>query len=187
MKYLALITLLFVTGCASSVPTLKQYLLRTDTPSQFTVEQPNTGVGLGAVTVAPYIDGLGIVLETSDGKVRAARDHQWAEPLRESLRMFLAREISDNTGQIIHSQRSGESNWQRRIDIRIDELHGTASGEARLVAYWTIVDAERTIVSENGFTDTEALSINGYEALVQAEKNLLRRLSAAIAATLQTE
>lgn len=185
MKFLALIAILLVTSCTSPVPPLKQYLLRADVPIPFTVEASGAVVGLGIVTVAPYIDGLGIVLETSDGEVRAARHHQWAEPLRESLRTFLALEISGQAGQIIRAHNSGEIDWQRRIDIRIDELHGTANGEARLVAYWTVFDTvERSVASESSFIETEALSADGYEALIAAEKKLLRKLSSAIAATL---
>ena len=185
MKSLVLIALLIVAGCASSVPALKQYLLRTDVPAQFTVEPSTRVVGLGGLVVAPYIDGPGIVLETSDGEIRAARDHQWAEPLRESIRRFLAREISHQAGQFIRAQSSGENDWQRRIDIRIDELHGTASGDAHLVAYWTIFDiAERKVISEHGFEATQALSVDGYKALVRAEKVLLDKLASAIAASL---
>ncbi len=185
MKYLAFTAMLLATACTGPAPTLQQYLLRTDTANQYAVKDARAVVGIGVVTVASYIDGLGLVLETSRGEVRAARDHQWAEPLRESLRTFLAREISSAAGQIVRAQRRGETDWQRRIDIRIDELHGAANGDARLVAYWTVFDSEkRTVIAENGFADVEALTGDGYDALVQAEKKLLGRLADAIAATL---
>lgn len=186
MKYLAFTAILLATACTSTIPVRQQYLLRSNTSSQYAVvERAGAVVGIGGVTVAPYIDGLGLVLETSSGEVRAARDHQWAEPLRESLRTFLAREISVEAGQIIRAQRGGETDWKRRIDIRIDELHGTVNGDARLVAYWTVFDMEkRTVISENGFVDTEALADNGYRALVQSHKILLGRLAAAIFASL---
>lgn len=185
MKYLVLIATLLVTGCSSSGPTLKQYLLRTDTPSQFTLQDSTGVVGLGGIAVAPYIDGLGLVLETSNGEVRVARDHQWAEPLRESLRSFLSSKISEESGQVIRAYNYGKVNWSKRIDIRIDELHGTANGDAKLVAYWMIIDtAEHTVLSESGFYDTEALGHDGYDALVEAQKKLLRRLASAISATL---
>jgi len=184
MKRSALIALLLVAGCSSSVPTLQQYLLRADAPSQYSVAEQSDVVGIGAVNVATYIDSLGLVLETREGEVRAARDHQWAEPLRESLRVFFAREISADTGRVIRARRSGESDWQRRIDIRIDELHGTADGNARLVAYWVVVNDKRAVVSENGFVDKEPLSQDGYDALVQAQKKLLLRLATAISASL---
>lgn len=193
MKYTAILVILLVAGCAGTStstrenPALKQYLLRSAEPAQFSVMNPVAVTGIGAVTVASYIDGLGLVLETAEGEVREARDNQWAEPLRESLRTFLALEISTQAEQIIFSQRYGEVNWQRRIDVRVDELHGTAEGEARLVAYWRILDVERrTVVSHNGFEETMALGRDGYGALVKAETVLLKRLGVAIAASLNT-
>ena len=185
MKTLALSALLLITACASPVPTVQQYLLRADHPSQYAIQSADSVVGLSRVTVASYIDGLGLVLETAGGEVHTARSHQWAEPLRESLRSFLASEISTQAGRVIRTQRSGENHWKQRIDIRIDELHGTTDGQARLVAYWSVTDSkQRTIISENGFVDTESLSGDGYESLVLAHKKLLRKLAAAIAKTL---
>lgn len=185
MKFLVLLAIVLVAGCSSSVPSLNQYLLRSDAPSQFTVEEQTAVVGLGAVVVAPYIDGLGLVLKTKGGEVHAARDNQWAEPLRDSLRTFMAREISAQAGQVIRANNSGENDWQRRIDLHIDQLHGTTSGEATLVAYWQVFDTDaRTVISESGFSETQALTSDGYEALVVAEKTLLRKLAVAMAASL---
>jgi uncharacterized lipoprotein YmbA len=185
MKRLVIVAILFTVGCASQTPELKQYLLRTDTANRFAEQDPTAVVGIGALTVASYIDGRGLVLESSNGAVRTARYHQWAEPLRESLRTFLANEIAMETGHAIRARRHGESNWKRRIDVHIDQLHGTAGGDARLVAYWAVLDsANQAVLAESGFSDSEALSGDGYDALVQAEKTLLRRLAAAIAATL---
>ncbi len=185
MKRLVIIALLFIAGCASQAPELKQYLLRTDTPNRFAEQDPTIVFGIGALTVASYINGLGLVLESGSGKVRTARYHQWAEPLQESLRNFLASEISAETGHAIRARHYGESNWKRRIDIHIDQLHGSTGGKAKLVAYWAVLDpANQAVLVERGFSDSEALGDTGYDALVRAEKTLLRSLAAAIAATL---
>ena len=191
MKYMMVLTIIFVSGCASTANlsrenhTLKKYLLRSAEKAQLAKMNPVAVTGIGAVTVASYIDGLGLVLETAEGEVQEARDHQWAEPLRESLRAFLALEISENTQQVIRSKYYGETNWQKRIDVRIDELHGTSEGEARLVAYWQIFDTEqRLVLSHNGFEELVALNHNGYGALVEAETTLLKSLAAAIAVSL---
>lgn len=184
MKLIIPILALFAVGCAGKTPELKQYLLRTETPGQIGQRAPAT-TGIGNLTVASYIDALGLVLEASDGEVRAARHNQWAEPLRESLRSFLASEVSAATGRAIGSYEYRESNWKRRIDIHIDQLHGGADGSARLVAYWAVIEAGNLIILyESGFSDSEPLSGGGYDALVRAEKKLLSRLAAAIGETL---
>jgi uncharacterized lipoprotein YmbA len=189
MKYLALIAILLAVGCSSTpAPSLKQYLLRADSPVKHTSEgsqQVVTTISLGKVAVASYIDGLGLVLEKGDGQVHIARDHQWAEPLRLSLRSFLSNRISAELGQPVRAYGYGNKSLSKRIDIRIDELHGTKNGEAKLVAFWAVIDPDKqTVLSENSFYDTEALSHDGYRALVAAEKALLARLASSISATL---
>jgi uncharacterized lipoprotein YmbA len=184
MKRYALVAVLMVVGCAGQPPQHTQYLLRAETP-RGVADQPQATIGLGSVSVATYIDGLGLVLETASGEVRAARYHQWAEPLRESLRDFLASEISARSGLAIRARGRGEADPQRRIDVRLDQLHGTAEGDAKLVAYWSIVDTgNRSVLSEHQFSDRKALGGDGYSELVRAEEALLRDLSAAIAASL---
>jgi len=184
MKALILVFALFAVGCAGRAPELTQYLLRTDTASPVAEQAPAT-IGIGKLTVASYIDVPGLVLESSNGQVRAARHHQWAEPLRESLRSFLASEVSAASKRAIGTHRYRESDWKLRIDIHIDQLHGNADGNARLVAYWAVLDAGNlAVLSENGFSETEPLSGDGYDPLVRAEKELLRRLAVAVAGTL---
>ena len=184
MKPILLILIVFAVGCSVKAPQLKQYLLRTDAPGQI-AGQGSASIGIGDLTVATYIDEPGLVLASSNGEVRAARHHQWAEPLRESLRSFLANEIAAASGHAIGSLEHRASSWKRRIDIHIDQLHGNADGDAILVAYWSVIDASnRSLMSDRGFSDTEPLSGDGYDALVRAEKTLLSRLAVAIAATL---
>ena len=193
MKYLTLIAILLVAGCSSNpAPSLKQYLLRAESPAQFTSQGTRqnlvTTISLGKVAVAPYIDGLGLVLEKRNGQVHIARDHQWAEPLRLSLRSFLSNKISEELGQPIRAYSYGKKDLSQRIDIRIDELHGTNNGEAKLVAFWAVIDpGKQAVLSENSFYDTEALARDGYGALVLAEKALLSRLASSIAKTLKSE
>ena len=184
MKALLAILVVLTAGCGGKAPELTQYLLRTDTPGQIAGKAP-ASTGIGDLTVASYIDSPGLVLESSNGEVRMARHHQWAEPLRESLRSFLAAEIATASGQAIGSHKHRASTWKRRIDIHIDQLHGNTDGDATLVAYWAVVDPTNlTLLSEKAFSDTEPLSGDGYDALVRAEKTLLSRLAVAIAGTL---
>jgi len=184
MKALTLPLLLLLTGCSGPVPELQKYLLRADSNTAFTTQQPDEIITLGNLTLASYINGPGLVLETRPGEVHSARDHQWAEPLRESLRRFLARQIAINAERTVLAHHRDDANWQQRIDIRIDELHGTADGSARLVAYWLAMNQHKEVIAEHQFVDSQPLTDDGYAALVRAEKKLLERFAAAIAANL---
>jgi hypothetical protein len=184
-RLLIIIFVVFSVGCGGQTPELKQYLLRADPPEQ-TGELAPASTGIGDLTVASYIDDPGLVLESSNGEVRVARHHQWAEPLRESLRAYLANEIATASGRVISGHKHKASSWKRSIDIHIDQLHGKKDGNATLVAHWAVVDTTKLrLLAEKHFSDTEPLSGDGYEALVRAEKALLSRLAIAIAATLK--
>lgn len=186
---LALAMALFLAGCAGTpAPEPEYYLLR----SRAVLEAPDGAVariGLGSVQVASYIDQAGIVVETDTGSLRPARYHQWAEPLRESLRDFLAREVAAKLGQPVRATPYRDTDWRQQtdtvIDLRIELLHGTVDGAAELAARWALVDPEaRELRSEYEFSRRRALATSGYPALVDAERALLRELAGAIAASL---
>ena len=165
MKSLLLIVILLAAGCSSTMPEVTQYLLRTDSPNKLDTNGEPT-VGLGQLSVASYIDRLGLITETAEGGVHAARYHRWAEPLRESLRTFLANEIAASANIPVRARTSGDTDRKRGltqlIDIRIDQLHGASNGNATLVAYWAIVDpGNRKVLSEHEFRDTESLNVDG--------------------------
>jgi uncharacterized lipoprotein YmbA len=185
-----ILILVLLTGCAGGrdVPELNQYLLRTDAePVQ--ADSGTADVGLGTVSVAPYLDQPGLVVETSTGGVREARYHQWAEPLRSSLRSFLADEIGTRNGTPVRYQGYRGNAWKNDVEflvsVHVDQLHGTADGDAVLVANWAITArASDGASAEHSFRGTEALERDGYSALIAAEKRLLERLASEIAESL---
>lgn len=173
------------TSCAGQSPEIREFLLRTDASRVQPEPEAATNVGIGIVTVASYIDDLGLVQESHQGTMQTARYNRWAEPLRESLRDFFAREISTAARQAVGTRRLAGDNWKTRIDIYIDQLHGTSDGRAKLVASWSVIDTEsRTVLATGELADAEPLDGEGYAALVASQKTLLRQLAAEIAATL---
>lgn len=189
MKKPLILSVLLISGCASQPPQeLTKYLLRTDGPAHSRQLTQQARIGLAGVNVATYIDQPGLVLETESGQIRAARYHQWAEPLRVSLRRFLGAEISSAIGQDIQADLLNVDDWTYRLDVNIDQLHGTADGGAVLVAYWVVTNlVESGTRSRYQFADSQALNNDGYDALASAEKTLLRRLARAIADSLNAE
>ncbi len=169
---------ILITACSTQPINRSTYLLRSDHALQTRALQSATDIYLGEVMIASYLDQPGLVLEGESDTVHTAKYHQWAEPLRTSLRQFLNTEISVSLGSDIAMSRIGE---QRacRIDVKIDQLHGDTEGNAVLVAYWSITEAGKT--AEHQFAESAALEGAGYEALVAAEKQLLGHLAQAIA------
>ena len=154
------------------------YLLRSDTEQSSRQLDFKGNSYIGGLTIASYIDQPGLVLEKGDGKIHEAKYHKWAEPLRVSLREYLSTELSAQLGYDVPPYKPSDETSQR-IDISINKLHGDDSGNAVLLAYWSITGPEGTNTYQ--YSNTLALQADGYDALVAAEKNLLQQLAIAMA------
>lgn len=182
----ALLATLLLSGClgGTQAPETQYYLLRADyTPDS---ALPLSSVQLGKVTIAPYLDQAGLVLEQYPNTIAIARYHQWSEPLSFSLHSFLSQTISSHYGKEVLPASRNVKPAAQQLEITIDQLHGTAQGDVKLVANWTLrnSDVRPTAISHHKFSRTMPLTADGYPALVQAEKALLIELAQAVAATL---
>ena len=184
MRILIVLAISLLAACASAPPDHSTYLLRSDKGIESKQLTFDSGAYLGGLTLADYIDQPGLVLDQGEGKIHAARHHEWAEPLRISLRQFLSAEISAQLGRDVPPYKPAGIADQR-LDVSIDQLHGDANGEALMLAYWSVTTTEGTQTHQ--FTGRVALGSDGYDALVVAEKNLLQQLATAIAGTLKVK
>lgn len=176
--------LVLALGCAGSVPATTRYLLPAEVPEGTARLSPPREVGLGRVVVAPYLQEEGLVVETEAHQVRHARFHVWAEPLEDGLRRFLRIEISRALGVDLAVDPAGQASWQRVVDVSVDRLHGTLTGQAVLTARWRITSAGEE-PRDFRFSATLPLEREGYAGLVDAEIALARRLAGEIADSLR--
>lgn len=178
---LPLLAACLLAACAGAPVEPSYYLLRTDGAAASRALEP-APYRLGPVSVAPYIDRAGLLLETAPGQVRPARNHLWAEPVQEGVRALLTAEISRALGKDILPL--DPTAHGPVISVSIDQLHGTLAGAAKLVAYWSVVEGGETLRAER-FAATLPLDRDGYGALAQAQKNLLIDLARSIAMQLK--
>ena len=183
MKLTAVLAVVVLVAACSGTPVQTQYyLLRTDEPGTTRDLKPSTEFAMGRVMVAPYIDQSGLVLETGVGEIRPARYHQWAEPMPEAVRHLLRVEVGRALEtDLFPAELSDASTF---FDVRIDQLHGTADGDAVLVAYWG-VRRDGRLIETFQFSETRALRADGYAELARAFEALLVDLSGEIAASLR--
>ena len=182
---LLLTGLMLACSGGSKVPEPTYYLLRADSGLQSGAQIAPVSIGLGRVSIADYLAQDGVVVATGDGQVRAAQQHLWAEPLDNSVRLYLRDAVATQLGQWVSADLAGRQSWQYRIDVRIDEWHGALSGEVRLVAEWTLLDVTSgKTLSKRRFERTGGLTADGYDALVAEQTRLLDQLAADIAANL---
>jgi uncharacterized lipoprotein YmbA len=181
MRVLIFVLAVLLSACSTTAPERATYLLRSDKSPVSGEVLSESNVYLGGLTLANYISQQGIVLETAPGQIHEARFHQWAEPLSVSLRGFLGAEISAGLGQdIVLKESPGHT---VRLDVNIDQMHGTMDGAALLAAHWSIDDLNGS--RRFRYVNTSVLKSDGYDALVSAQRQLLEQFALAIIESLQ--
>ena len=186
MRNAAFLSVVLAVACAGSSAPPTQYLLRAEPAEQSGRVEAPVRVGLGRVTVAPYLDQSGIVVETEAGQVQAAREHQWAEPLDAGLRSYLRAEMSTALGYDVSAGSTDLAHWDYTVDVYVDRLHGTMTGKAVLDSSYRITPRPGAGgVAAYRFSRSVPLPREGYPGLVDAEADLVRQLAQAIAASLR--
>jgi uncharacterized lipoprotein YmbA len=158
------------------------YLLRPAVKPESRQLTPSADFALGKISIASYLDQPGLLLETSDGEIRPARHHLWAEPVYEGVHSFLVKEISRARGEDILPARL-KRDALVVVEVRVEELHGTADGQAVLVGYWWL-RRDGEVLAAYQFSESKTLNDDGYQALVHAERALLVQLAEKIAASM---
>ncbi len=186
MRTVTSLWLFLLIGCTTATPAPHiHYLMRSDAPDRSERVSSPARVGIRKVTVAPYLDRPGLVLESAPSQVRSARYHEWAEPLAKGLRSLLRAELSSTLGADVDDNEAQASHWTYAIDVTIDQFHGTSAGDALLVASWRI---DRIAKDDGGahyrFARRVPLARPGYAALAEAQVELARQLASTIAASL---
>jgi hypothetical protein len=184
MKHIAIAFTVLLLGCGAPAKRA-QYLLRADMPRDATAADAPARIGLGRVTVAPYLDQPALLIETEGREIREARNHQWAEPLADGLRFYLRSEVSSTLGENVGLNPADRATWEDVVEVSVEQLHGTMAGQAVLVATFRVEQlASAAAIAEYRFARSQPLARTGYEALVEAEADLVRELARAIAAAL---
>lgn len=187
---LFILALALVTACASAPPEITYYLMRPPLDEGSGPIDAPIRAGLGRVMVAPYLaSSNGIQIETKDGEIRPASQYQWAEALGAGVRWYLRAEVGEQLGHQIGGSPTDRRDWDYTVDVFVERLHGTMTGQAVLVASFTV----RGGTSETGasqtyeyrFAESTPLPDEGYAAVVEAEKALLAEFAGRIADALR--
>ncbi len=186
MRRLTLALALCLAACATAPPERSYYLLRAEVPGALAAAENGVLLGVGTVSIAPYLDRSGIVVQVDDHRVREARYHLCAEPLDRGIRTYLSDRIAASLGRALNNGSNLVDQWDYRLDVAIEDFHGTLNGEARLVARWSLIDTARDklIVSQR-LVRTKRQTVDGYPGLVEVQAALLDELATEIATALR--
>ena len=143
-----------------------------------------TGIGVGPIILAEYVDRQNLVIQTSPNKMEVAEFHLWAGDLDHSI----ARVVSINLGRRLQTGnvrtypwlRDSEIDYQVTMDIR-DFIAG-ADGYAHIEASWRVYALPgRNMIASRTFSGKESIATEDFEAMAAAQSRLLARLSEDIA------
>jgi uncharacterized lipoprotein YmbA len=187
---LVILAMAGLTACASAPPEITYYLLRPPVEEGSGAIDAPIRAGLGRVIVAPYLERTnGIQIEMRDGEIRPATQYQWAEALAAGVRWYLRAQVGERLGHQIGGGLTDRRDWDYTVDVFVERLHGTMTGEAVLVASFIVRGGTTaTGVSElyeYRFSESTPLSAEGYTGVVEAEKALLAEFAGRIADALR--
>ena len=186
MTRISLLLVLFLIGCASTPTERSYYLLRAEAPGDLAPADPDALLGIARPSIAKYLNRAGIVIQVGEHQVREARYHLWAEPLDRGIRHYLSHRVSALLGRSLNTGPGTEDTWRYRIDVSVEEFHGTLNGEVRLVAYWSLRKLKNgTVIEAQYFRRTRQQTGDGYPALVDAQIELLDELAESIVQALR--
>ena len=183
------VVLLGLHGCASSPPT-RFYVLPSLSEAETAplAAQRHLTIGVGPVTLHPYLDRPQIVTRASRAQLILGEFDQWGAPLRDSV----ARSLAENLSLLVPTDRVVLHPWSRttvpeyQVTVEVLQFDAGPGGEVVLAARWQILNADEKELVMCQSRLTAAAGGREYEATVIAMGRTLDALSRDIAAALLT-
>jgi uncharacterized lipoprotein YmbA len=143
-------------------------------------------IGVGPVTLHPYLDRLQIVTRASRARLILGEFDQWAAPLQDTI----TRALAENLSRLIPTDRVLLHPWSRtaepdyQVRVEVEQFDASPSGEVVLAARWRILSTDEKDLVMRKARLTAAAGGQDYEATVIAMGSTLDALSQDIAAAL---
>jgi uncharacterized protein len=182
--------LLVLSGCLGSPPTqwyLVPPLSGPDTAPSVSAGPRDLTLGVGPVTVPPYLDRPQLVTRTSRATLVLAELDQWAAPLPDTI----ARVLAENLSLLIPTERVVLHPWSRTLDpdyqvtVEVLQFDRGPGGEVVLAARWSLLERDGQVRVLRTSRLSQAAGGADYEAAVTAMGRTLETLARDMAATLR--
>jgi len=185
------VVLLVLSGCAKTPPTrfyVLPALTGAETAALSSVVKPDLTIGVGPVTLPPYLDRPQIVTRASQTKLELGEFDQWAAPLQDTF----ARVLAENLSLLLGTDRVLLQPWPRtaevdyQVTVEVLRFDGGVGGEVVLAVRWSLIgaDGKEQLMRKSHYQ--APTNTRDYEATITAMSRILADLSRDIAATLQT-
>ncbi len=161
-----------------------------ETPKKVVAAEHGLAIGVGPVSLPPYLDRPEIVTRSGGNKLHLSEFDRWAEPLRQNFTRVLA----ENLSSLIPTDRTAVFPWERstpvnyQVVVEVTRFEGSADGNSLLMARWSIVGADgkqELLAGQSSFSESIGPP-QDYEATVSAMSRSLADFSREIAAAIKT-
>ncbi len=142
---------------------------------------------VGPIELPRYLGGRGLSMQVGPNRIETANHHFWAEPLDEAIAKVLARDIDENTDNIIVQRESGRwtVNADCRLRVEFDAFHPTHRSDVVISGrYWIGNDDAGT---RRDFSLRRRLSTDGYAHAVDVLRSALAALAEQVSGDLSAE
>jgi uncharacterized protein len=178
--------LLALAGCANGQPT-RFYTLSAlaDAPGGTPrANLPELTVGVGPVTLPPYLDRPQLVTRAGDNRVVLADFDSWVEPLQGMFARVLAENLALllGTDDVLLLPQRRDFALDRQVEVDVTRFDVDAAGNAVLDARWWVLDQDGEKVLRSGrSTISEPAKADDYTAAAGALSDALGAMSQEIA------
>jgi uncharacterized lipoprotein YmbA len=186
---IATLSMALAAGCSFLSPRpdpTKFYVLTAIAATDSTTStQParNLVVGLGPVKLPDYLAHSEVVTRVASNRLELSATDRWAEPLDESFRRVLARNLATLLGndQVMPFPWDPSVTLDYKIEVTVEHFERDASGGTQLAASWIIRGGRDNRVLRSGQANFAETASGGMESAATALSADLNDLSKQIA------
>lgn len=191
---LATWSITLLAGCSflSPRPDLTRYYVLTAVASADSTPPAHSlshlAIGLGPVKLPDYLSHSEVVTRVAPNRVELSATDRWAEPLDESFRRVLARNLATalGTDQVMPFPWDPSVALDYKIEVTVEHFERDASGGTQLAASWSIRDGRNGGLLESrqaNFAESGTGGIEGSATALSADlSDLSRQLADAVIA-----
>lgn len=182
------VLLLGLGACIAAQPT-SFYTLSSEVERQPPPAGRSLVIGLGPITLPPYLDRPDIVTRQGPNEIRLAEFHRWAEPLEPLLARTMAQNLYtllDAKDVILLPQRR-DTPLDRVVEIEVARLDADEAGQVTFDGRWWVYrgDGETLLASGHSEATEHGAPPPDYAAIVAAMSRAVAAVSRDIAGAIR--
>lgn len=159
---------LLLTGCAGGSATIHQYTLPNGPLSTRMAPVSAPAVMVMPVQLSGFLQGRGIMFQTSPLELNEARNHLWADDLGPQLDRLLNQALATKLTQVRLLPGDSADTPMLYATVVLDRFQGRFDGKAVVSGQYRLMNAERYVVATQPFVYEIPLRTDGYPALIEA-------------------